>query len=608
MVLCVNIAVVALGSVLVVKSCSGETDAPPPDSLEIISYDDADANREIAKVLIDVQPGETVDDIAKEYFGKIPRDIALDSIRTTNGLGEDAELAEGQQIKIYITQFDELSLSPSSNPVIEDVANLTDCDESLIAAANQVKTNEKLSGEIRLPRQAAPPENASLAVIKPGNTYYGLSQDHGVNVADTLAFNPMDAQLLQPGQIAVIPSATDGAPAEVADDNVETGQDILTDFISKYEALAEMVEAEYGVPADLVLAQASKESDFGRDVLATEAHNFFGIKAKDGWDGGVYYKSTIEYVDGEPQEVEGAFRVYDSEEAGFRGFGEKLHEKYYDDAFGLTDPHEFFARMVDDNGPKYATDPEYLKIIDSRISEVEQIRHPETDRLPGPAPAEIDQSSTVAERIAAVELSPEGYRKFVDNIDESVMGYAKKYSNFDGTRDITDRGTKMFIWHYTSLYLNGEGSGHSTDAAFENPDNTAYPKHLATSMYNAGGTGIQYFIDRDGKTWRMTDKKAWHCYSVSEFSEGVEIESTNQDNITTKQYEAAAYLAAYDILKYDMLSNGYGLEDVLIGHNVINDSQIVKDDGGSRNTAPDFTAEPTKLLRAKVDELLTELG
>lgn len=127
-------------------------------------------------------------------------------------------------------------------------------------------------------------------------------------------------------------------------------------FLSRAIAPAQRSQAATGVPASVTLAQAILESDWGRSKLATQAHNYFGIKAtrKDGPAGTVWmrtYEARVGYVNA-------PFRAYRDMEESFVDHGRFFFEaQRYEKALRVRDDARAFAREIHRAG--YATDPAY---------------------------------------------------------------------------------------------------------------------------------------------------------------------------------------------------------------------------------------------------------
>ena len=103
-----------------------------------------------------------------------------------------------------------------------------------------------------------------------------------------------------------------------------------TEFLRTPPAAAREAEAQTGIPAAFMVAQAAHESGWGkheiRNADGSSSHNLFGIKAGAGWTGPVAEITTTEYVGGEPQKVTAKFRAYASYGESFRDYARMMKE------------------------------------------------------------------------------------------------------------------------------------------------------------------------------------------------------------------------------------------------------------------------------------------
>ncbi|MCZ8236250.1 MAG: glucosaminidase domain-containing protein [Inhella sp.] len=135
-------------------------------------------------------------------------------------------------------------------------------------------------------------------------------------------------------------------------------------FILKHEGAAKQVEAETGIPAHFMLAQAAHETGWGRSPIKTagggDSHNLFGIKASSNWTGKVAEITTTEVINGVARKVTAKFRAYDSPEEAFRDYARLLkgNQRYAQAvAAAETENAQAFAHHLQRAG--YATDPAY---------------------------------------------------------------------------------------------------------------------------------------------------------------------------------------------------------------------------------------------------------
>ena len=127
-------------------------------------------------------------------------------------------------------------------------------------------------------------------------------------------------------------------------------------FISSVVGPAQASARETGVPASVTIAQAILETGWGQSVLATNGHNYFGIKAAWGpGTAGAITVDTWEVIDGQSVWVKATFRAYHDLTESVMDHGHFLRGRPpYAEAFKTTDPREF-ARRIQAGG--YATDP-----------------------------------------------------------------------------------------------------------------------------------------------------------------------------------------------------------------------------------------------------------
>ena len=130
-------------------------------------------------------------------------------------------------------------------------------------------------------------------------------------------------------------------------------------YIEEWKQTALENQADYGIPASIIMAQALLESSAGQSELAVNANNHFGIKCTSEWFGGVYY-----YDDDSKGEC---FRQYSNAAESFKDHALFLQRPRYATCFEIAvEDYEGWARRLKACG--YATDPAYasklVKIIE----------------------------------------------------------------------------------------------------------------------------------------------------------------------------------------------------------------------------------------------------
>ncbi len=161
--------------------------------------------------------------------------------------------------------------------------------------------------------------------------------------------------VLAPASAAGAPAATSGAPAgSVAQRQAE--------FLAKHGEAAKAAEAQTGIPATFMVAQAAHESGWGkreiRNADGSPSYNVFGIKAGPNWKGPVAEVATTEYVNGEARRVTAKFRAYGSYAESFSDYARLMKDSpRYAGVVASAGSAEGFAKGLQRAG--YATDPAY---------------------------------------------------------------------------------------------------------------------------------------------------------------------------------------------------------------------------------------------------------
>lgn len=162
-------------------------------------------------------------------------------------------------------------------------------------------------------------------------------------------------------QVPFAPAAAANAPALRPEAGVKMSAKQV-EFVQEHTAAARAAEAQTGIPAAFMVAQAAHESGWGRRQITnadgTSANNLFGIKAGAGWNGPVAEITTTEYVDGEARKVTARFRAYASPAESFADYARLMKTSpRYSGVLENATSAEGFAQGLQRAG--YATDPAY---------------------------------------------------------------------------------------------------------------------------------------------------------------------------------------------------------------------------------------------------------
>lgn len=155
------------------------------------------------------------------------------------------------------------------------------------------------------------------------------------------------ASLAPTGTTATPPAKTSASQAE---------------FVQKHSDAARAAEAQTGIPAAFMVAQAAHESGWGRREIrnadGSSSNNLFGIKAGASWKGAVAEVTTTEYVDGQPRKVTAKFRAYASAADSFADYARLMKTSpRYTGVVANASTAQGFAQGLQAAG--YATDPAY---------------------------------------------------------------------------------------------------------------------------------------------------------------------------------------------------------------------------------------------------------
>jgi len=124
-------------------------------------------------------------------------------------------------------------------------------------------------------------------------------------------------------------------------------------------------EKEFGVPAELTLAQAALESAWARSPIG--GYNIFGIKGSG--PAGKTSVNTKEYLNGKWVQVKDGFAKYHNFNQAVKEHGELFHNGYYDKAVNQYSRDKNVYAFIDNIQGIYATDPAYDKKIKSIIED-----------------------------------------------------------------------------------------------------------------------------------------------------------------------------------------------------------------------------------------------
>lgn len=131
------------------------------------------------------------------------------------------------------------------------------------------------------------------------------------------------------------------------------------EFITKIAGYVKKYANSYGIKVHSpIIAQAILESGWGESRLASQYHNYFGLKCGTKWTGkSVNMTTQEEYQPGTMTTIKDNFRVYDNMEEGVKGYFEFIQLARYQNLKGITDPKKYLETIKADG---YATSSSYV--------------------------------------------------------------------------------------------------------------------------------------------------------------------------------------------------------------------------------------------------------
>ena len=155
-----------------------------------------------------------------------------------------------------------------------------------------------------------------------------------------------------------------------------------------------------------IIAQAILESGWGKSALASKYHNYFGLKCGSSWSGkSVNMTTKEEYKVGTITNIRDNFRVYDSMEAGVKGYFVFINKKRYANLKGVESPEEYVRRIKADG---YATSSKYVDNI------MRVIRDNNLTRFDGNGDGDMKKDELTGEVLSGKEIIDILARRVID--------------------------------------------------------------------------------------------------------------------------------------------------------------------------------------------------
>lgn len=131
------------------------------------------------------------------------------------------------------------------------------------------------------------------------------------------------------------------------------------DFIKKIAPIIKKAAKKNGYKvASPIIAQACIESAWGKSLLASKYHNYFGMKCGSSWKGGsVNMQTKEEYKAGKLTTIRDNFRTYKDMESGVQGYFDFIKADRYKNLKGAKTAKEYLELIKKDG---YATSSSYV--------------------------------------------------------------------------------------------------------------------------------------------------------------------------------------------------------------------------------------------------------
>jgi flagellum-specific peptidoglycan hydrolase FlgJ len=224
------------------------------------------------------------------------------------------------------------------------------------------------------------PFSGLIHEVRPGDTVASIANTYDALVGDVISANKLsDPYIIVVGQKLAVPGGYRPLPQDVVqspsnDDDSDMvaatvsssghklpvlGNTPQEQFISSIAAAAVKSADQTGVPASVTIAQAILESYWGSSRLATDARNYFGIKAQpQGGTAGTVSFAVWEVLGGRNVVETQPFRAYNTVAESFVDHGLFfIQNPRYAGAMAVKDNARKFATAINREG--YATDPAY---------------------------------------------------------------------------------------------------------------------------------------------------------------------------------------------------------------------------------------------------------
>lgn len=217
----------------------------------------------------------------------------------------------------------------------------------------------------------------------------------------------------------------------------------VKEFIEEIAPIIQKYAKKYGYKVcSPIIAQACLESAYGTSSLAYKYHNYFGLKCGSYWRGkSVNLHTKEEYTAGTLTTIRDNFRVYDSMDAGVKGYFEFISTTRYKNLKTATTPKQYLELIKADG---YATSSTYVNNNMSLVSKYNLTKYDKEEKESGTK----DNSDTTT-------ATTKYYKKYtgrsmeIDKVFKAVGVPAKYYGNYTKRKAVAKKNN---ISNYVGSY------------------------------------------------------------------------------------------------------------------------------------------------------------
>lgn len=217
-------------------------------------------------------------------------------------------------------------------------------------------------------------------------------------------------------------------------------------FIASIATFVKKYAPRYGIQVySPIIAQAILESGWGESKLAAQYHNYFGLKCGTAWKGkSVNMTTKEEYSPGTLTTIKDNFRVYDSMEAGVKGYFEFIQLARYQNLKGIKDPKKYLETIRADG---YATSSAYVGNVYAVIVACNLTQYDPTE----------NSKNDKKEKVTAQQIIDDAVDFAVQMANDNTHGYSqviRSLYNISAPKSF-DCSSLVLTAYYYALQKNG---------------------------------------------------------------------------------------------------------------------------------------------------------